>query len=270
MKTYKSVLAIAGSDSGGGAGIQADIKTISALHCFATTAITCVTAQNTLGVQAIEVLSANFVAKQIHSVLSDIGADAIKIGMLHNEQVIQNIIEALSQFSLPPIVLDPVMIATSGDVLIEKEAIEFLKKELIPKVTLITPNIHEASLLTHHKTRTVDEMKKACLEIAKLGVKNILIKGGDRQDDWATDVFYQTETQKFHLFTTPMIKTINTHGTGCSLSSAIATHLALGFEIQKAIELSKIYIQEAIFHGQDYQTGQGIGPIHHFWKKDKK
>jgi hydroxymethylpyrimidine/phosphomethylpyrimidine kinase len=265
IKNYHTVLSIAGSDSGGGAGIQADIKTISSLGCYAMTAITALTAQNTLGVQDVHGTSAEFVAKQIRSILSDIRTDAIKIGMLFDTDIVQAVTTSLTSFQETPIILDPVMVATSGDLLISKEAVEVLVKELVPLCEIITPNIHEAGVLAGLKVTTLEDMKGAAIRIADFGIENVLIKGGDRKARSAVDILYSSDTGRFEYFEESMIETQNTHGTGCSLSSAIASYRAKGNDIVESIRLSKEFIHGAIKTGKDYQLGGGKGPIHHFW-----
>lgn len=265
-KDYQTVLSIAGSDSGGGAGIQADIKTISALGCYPTVSITALTAQNTLGVQDVLGVSSDFVKRQLESILSDIKTDAIKIGMILNVDIVQSIAHLLGPYRKKiPIILDPVMIATSGDFLINQKAISALIEDLIPICEIITPNVYEANVLAGLKITTLEDMKIAAQKITDLGVKNVLVKGGDLKSEYAIDVFYSSDTNKFEYLKKIMIKTNNTHGTGCSLSSAIAAFRAKGYSIVDSIYLAKEFIHKAIQTGQEYQLGKGKGPIHHFW-----
>lgn len=265
-KVYPKVLIIAGSDSGGGAGIQADIKSVSACGAYASTAITAITAQNTLGVQAIEGLSNSIISKQITSVLSDIGADAIKIGMLHSKAVIQTVIEQLKKFSDIPIVIDPVMVATSGDRLLQKEAIVYLKNQLLPLGNILTPNIPEAELLLGKKINDFETLKAAAQDLGTQLNTAVYLKAGHFKGNTLVDVFYDNSNQECIELPSQRINTINTHGTGCSLSSAIAAYLAKGESSNNAVKMAKAYIQTAIESGSEYEIGQGNGPIHHFWK----
>lgn len=266
MKTLTKVLAIAGSDSGAGAGIQADIKTISALGCYATTAITALTAQNTLGVEGIFKVNGNFVKNQIQTVLNDIRTDAIKIGMLFNEDIIFQVYEVLKECKDISIVLDPVCISTSGHTLLEKNAIQSLKELLIPLCTLITPNIYEAQMLSKIEVKTLKDLKLSAQIISEIGAKNVFVKGGHLDSELAIDVLYKQEEKSFKIYESPKISTKNTHGTGCTLSSAIASHLALGYSLHEAIQLSKKYLQKALELGAKYKTGEGHGPLFHFAK----
>ena len=268
MKSYSTVLAIAGSDSGGGAGIQADIKTVTAIGCFATTAVTALTAQNTQGVQKIEKISAAFVSEQINSVLTDIGADCIKIGMLQNKEVMLSVSESLSQFPYIPVVLDPVMVATSGDCLLEQSAIEILRKILNQSV-LVTPNKHEAEILSGTELSSPKKIQDACKEIARYGAENVLIKGGDFDDESSTDTLYIKKDNRFIAFESPRIDTKNTHGTGCTYSSAIASYLAKGHDLEQSIRLAKEYILNAIKSGAHYSMGKGRGPVDHSWAQNR-
>lgn len=264
MKEYKTVLTIAGSDSGGGAGIQADIKTISALGCYAASAITALTAQNTREVTGIFPVSAEFVAKQIEAVLSDIEINAIKIGMLFNAEIISAVAETLEKYKVKNIVLDPVMISKSGNYLLQPDAISALKKYLFPLSTVVTPNLHEASALLNEEIKTSSQMESAAKKISKLGASSVLIKGGHLTDIQAKDVLYHQE--KFFWYEEKRIETCNTHGTGCTLSSSIASFLARGQELSQAVQSAKDYLQQALIHGADYKIGKGHGPVQHFWK----
>lgn len=269
MKTYNKILSIAGSDSGGGAGIQADIKSISANGGYASTAITAITAQNTLGVNSIFPVSVPTIKDQIESVLSDIGADAIKIGMLHSSAVILAVVEVLEKYNCKNIVLDPVMVATSGDLLLQEEAIESLKNFLIPKVKVITPNIPEAELLLGNKIK-FNEMRKSATLLAEKYKVSVILKAGHLDNEILKDVLYNFKSKKVSEFKNPKIKTKNTHGTGCSLSSAVATYLGNGDPLEVATEKSINYVHEAIVAGAKYQLGGGNAPIHHFYKQKTK
>ena len=278
------VLTIAGSDSGGGAGIQADLKTFHNLRVFGASAITALTAQNTLGVQGIFELPPEFVALQIRSVLSDIGTDAVKVGMLSNEGIIRAVASVLSEFKDShdregfPIVLDPVMVSKSGARLLREEAIEALKEELIPLATIITPNLDEAGVLVSGKVQDEEEMRGAARELWTMGAKNVLIKGGhlkrfshdhngestgqnvrpDRQKE-AIDILF--DGREFTTYRSAFIDTPHTHGTGCTLSSAIGSHLAHGKSVKEAIRLAKDYITLAI--RKAYPIGHGVSPLDH-------
>ncbi len=266
---YKRVMTIAGSDSGGGAGIQADIKTISACGCYATSAITAITVQNTLGVQGIHPVPTAILSEQIKAILEDIGTDAIKIGMLHNKQVIEAVAEILQEFALKNVVLDPVMVATSGDKLLEDEAIESLQKTLIPLVRVITPNIPEAEILLGRGIALQEEFPQIAQELAEKYNTSVLLKAGHLHADDLTDVLYDTENGTTTLLKSQRVETQNTHGTGCTLSSALASYLALGRPLSVAASFAKDYLIGAITKGQDYHIGAGHGPVHHFhrfWK----
>ncbi len=263
-KTYIKALTIAGSDSGGGAGIQADLKTFSALGCYGASAIAALTAQNTLGVQGILAVPPEFIAKQIRSVLDDIGADAIKIGMLHSAEVIEAVVSELKSYR-DPLVLDPVMVAKDGSLLLEKSAIDVITKKLFPIATIITPNIFEAEALLNRKIHTREEMEKAALDLAEWGSESVLIKGGHLAGDEGADCLYLVKEKKYHWFVSPAISTVNTHGTGCTLSAAIAAFLAHQCSLVEAVSKAKTYITAAIEKGGEYCLGQGHGPVHHFY-----
>lgn len=261
---YNSVLSIAGSDSGGCAGIQADIKSISACGAYAATVITATTAQNTLGVTDIHAIPISHIEKQLDAVLSDIQFGAVKIGMLHSCEVIKAVQEKLSAYKLKNIVLDPVMVTTSGHKLITDDAIECLKK-FLPHVSLITPNIPEAELLIDEEING-DNMEEMAKKIAENYKTSVLLKGGhiDADSNDMTDVFYEYSTGKTITITNPRIVTNNTHGTGCSLSSSIAAFLSLGDSIETAIKKGCAYVNKAIAAGQHKTLGHGNGPINHF------
>ncbi|MCX7270794.1 MAG: bifunctional hydroxymethylpyrimidine kinase/phosphomethylpyrimidine kinase [Burkholderiales bacterium] len=259
---YARVLSIAGSDSGGGAGIQADLKTFSALGCYGMTAITALTAQNTTGVQAIHGVPAVFLKAQLQSVLDDIGVDAVKIGMLHSPDVVEVVAWAIDHYGLKQVVLDPVMVATSGDRLIAQETVAVLVSELFPRVQLVTPNLDEASLLLQKNLSQIDELQPAGLELLAMGAKAVLLKGGHLQGDVLCDVLHQLGTDA-RVFQSTRIHSRNVHGTGCSLSSAIAAYLALGHDMHTAVEQARAFIRQAIASGAAVKTGEGHGPLNH-------
>ncbi|TDS15041.1 hydroxymethylpyrimidine/phosphomethylpyrimidine kinase [Maribacter caenipelagi] len=261
---YKSVLSIAGSDSGGCAGIQADIKSISACGAYAATVITATTAQNTTGVTDIHAIPIPHLEKQLDAVLSDIDFGAVKIGMLHSCEVIEVVQHKLSEYKAKNIVLDPVMVSTSGHKLIADDAIACLKS-FLPHVTLITPNIPEAELLIDEKIDS-DNMEEIAQKIGERFQVSVLLKGGhiDNGTIVMTDVFYVHETQKVKVITNPRVNTNNIHGTGCSLSSSIAAYLSLGYPMDDAITKGCNYVNQAIIAGKDKILGHGNGPINHF------
>jgi len=259
---YARVLSIAGSDSGGGAGIQADLKTFSALGCYGMTAITALTAQNTLGVQAIHGVPAAFLKTQLQSVLDDIGVDAVKIGMLHSPDVVEVVAWAIDHYRLTHVVLDPVMVATSGDRLIAQETVAVLVNELFPRAHLVTPNLDEASLLLQKNLSKVDELQNAALELLAMGANAVLLKGGHLPGDSLSDVL-QVQGSDTLVFEAARIPSRNVHGTGCSLSSAIAAYLALGHGLQQAVEQAREFIRHAIAQGATVKTGEGHGPLNH-------
>ena len=261
-KKYIRVLTIAGSDSGGGAGIQADLKTISALKCFGMSAITALTAQNTMGVQMIQSLPAEFIQAQINSVISDIGVDAIKIGMLERKEIIYAIAKNIQAIRCP-VVLDPVMFSKDGTQLISPDAINVMRDCLFPLSSIVTPNIPEAEYLAEFKIATIKDMESAAVKISKYGIKNVLIKGGHGTQKKCVDVLYQFDSHSFTYFSSKRIETKNTHGTGCTLSAAIAAELASGKELHQAISSAKRFLLKAIGSGKDYMIGNGHGPINH-------
>ena len=257
----KSVLTIAGSDSIGGAGIQADVKSITCNGCYAMTAITAMTAQNTLGVKSIQESSPEFLEDQIDAIFADIVPDAVKIGMVSNRKLIEIISRKLKEYGAKNIVLDPVMVATSGAKLISEDAIETLKENLIPLATLITPNIPESEILSGMKIETEEQMVYAAKHISEKFKTAVLVKGGHSIND-ANDVLYADG--KFLWFPQERIENSNTHGTGCTLSSAIASHLAKGEPIECAINSAKKYLTECLKAGLD--LGKGSGPLMHNYK----
>ena len=259
---YARVLSIAGSDSGGGAGIQADLKTFSALGCYGMTAITAITAQNTCGVTGIHGIPPEMLKAQIDAVVQDIGVDAVKIGMLHSPDVVHVVAEAIRTYQLPHVVLDPVMVATSGDRLIAQETVAVLVKELFPLAEVVTPNLDEAGWLLGRNIDGVDALDEAAQALRALGAPAALLKGGHLPGDWVVDVLALSDGTCQHL-ASQRISTHNGHGTGCTLSSAIASHLALGAPLPHAVERARAYILGAIAAGADVTTVHGHGPLHH-------
>ena len=265
MKKYKRVLSIAGSDPSGGAGIQADLKAFSACGCFGTTAIVAVVDENTVGVTGVHPIPVDFVVGQIKSVLDDIGADAIKIGMLHSSELIRAVRDTILPYNIKNIVLDPVMVATSGDRLLQEEAIETLKKDLIPHVRILTPNIPEAELILGHKIESQSDLPTLAQELGETYGISVLLKAGHLTDDKLIDVFYNVETKGILNLPSNRVYTKNTHGTGCTFSSAVAAYLAHGLSMDEAVTKAKNYMVMAIEKGAAYQIGKGHGPVHHFW-----
>ena len=259
MKPKSKILIIAGSDSSGGAGIQADIKTVTSLGSYAMTAITAVTIQNTTGVKSVIPINAREIEKQILFTCKDIKPDAIKIGMLHSSKVIISVIKALKKIRTSIIILDPVMVAKGGSRLINKKAIKILKEKLIKKAYLITPNIPEAEILTKIKIKSLKDMIFAANILLKFGAKNVLLKGGHRKTKSMEDVFLNKKEIK--IFKNKKIQTKNTHGTGCTLSSAIATFLSCGKPLKKSCELGVKYVNQAVGSNPNY--GKGYGPVNH-------
>jgi len=259
---YARVLTIAGSDSGGGAGIQADLKTFSALGCYGMTAITALTAQNTQGVQGIHAVPAAFLKMQLQSVLDDMGVDAVKIGMLHSPEIVEVVAWAIEHYQLKHVVLDPVMVATSGDRLIAEETIAVLVRELFPRVQLLTPNLDEAALLLNRPLHHADHLQEAAADLQAMGARGVLLKGGHLQGNEVVDVLAMPG-QAVVQFNAARIHSHNVHGTGCSLSSAIAAHLALGHTMPTAVDHARNFILQAIGHGAPVRTGLGHGPLNH-------
>ena len=259
MKPKSKILIIAGSDSSGGAGLQADIKTITALGSYAMTAITAITSQNTTGVKSIIAISPKEISKQIEFTSKDIKPDAIKIGMLHSAEVINAVLKSLKKTRVNKVILDPVMVAKDGTKLIDSYSIKILKSKLIKKVSLITPNIPEAEILTKKKIFSVDDMIQAARILMNLGAKNVLIKGGHLKSKIMCDIFLSQN--KLSVFKNKKINTKNTHGTGCTLSSAIATYYSCGKTLNKSCEMAINYVNHSIGTGPKY--GKGHGPINH-------
>ena len=259
MKIKSKILIIAGSDSSGGAGIQADIKTVTSLGCYAMTAITAITSQNTTGVLSILPVSAKNISQQIEFTSKDIKPDAIKIGMLHSTPVIRSVINSLKKISINKIILDPVMVAKGGAKLIDNRSIKILRNELIKKVSLITPNIPEAEILSGIQIKNTEDMILAAKLLIDMGAKNVLIKGGHSKSKFVIDIFVnKIEIVKFK---SKRYKTKNTHGTGCTLSSAITSFYSCGKTLKKSCEMAIKYVNQAISSGPKF--GKGNGPINH-------
>lgn len=266
---YKRVLTIAGSDSGGGAGIQADIKVISACACFATSAITAITAQNTLGIYDIFPIPNESLRKQIIAVLEDIGSDAVKIGMLLSSESVKVVADSLKKFNIKNIVLDPVIFASCGDNLLEEDAIDCLKKELFSCIRVITPNIPEAEILLGKKISSQAELSICAKELSNNRQISVYLKAGHIEADELIDIFYNAETDEIIELKAQRIDSKNTHGTGCTLSSALASFLAQGLSLNEAVKEAKYFTNNAIKEGLSYEIGSGHGPVHHFhefWK----
>lgn len=261
----KTALTIAGSDSGGGAGIQADLKTFSAHGVYGMSVITAVTAQNTQGVLAIQDIDQEIIEKQLEAVFEDLPVNSVKIGMVSKIETIQAIRNKLTYYKPEFIVLDPVMVSKSGHHLLKEESTATLLELLLPLATIITPNLPEAEVIVGREIHTHEEMEEAAVEIYKMGPKNVFIKGGHLKED-ATDILYDGE--KFTYFKQQRIDTKNTHGTGCTLSSAMASNLALGYSIEESVKKAKEYITLAIEHSLD--IGKGVGPTHHFYQLYEK
>ena len=259
---YARVLTIAGSDSGGGAGIQADLKTFAALGCYGMSAITALTAQNTVGVQGIHAVPASFLKAQIQSVMDDIGVDALKIGMLHEPGIVEVVAWAIDHYNIRQVVLDPVMVATSGDRLIAQETVQVLVRELFPRVSVVTPNLDEAQLLLGQPIADAQALEAAAQGLLAMGAKAVLLKGGHLVGDEVVDLLVQANGPTRRL-ASARIPSRNVHGTGCTLSSAIAAHLALGHGLEEAVVLARTFILSAIEQGAQVQTGQGHGPLNH-------
>jgi hydroxymethylpyrimidine/phosphomethylpyrimidine kinase len=265
-RQYCKVLTIAGSDSGGGAGIQADLKTFSAIGCYGMSVITALTAQNTRGVNGIHAIPPAFAVQQIEAVFSDMGADAVKIGMLYSAELIEAVAAALTKHSARKIVLDPVMVAQSGDKLLQDDAIEAIKTHLMPLADVVTPNIPEASVLCGRPLKQWSDIESAAETLAQHGSRSILIKGGHGDQNKSTDLLFLARENRFVSLTADRIATNNNHGTGCTLSSAIAGYMAKGNDIEDAIQKAKTFMNQAIAAGAAYKLGHGHGPVHHFFQ----
>jgi hydroxymethylpyrimidine/phosphomethylpyrimidine kinase len=253
-------LTIAGSDSGGGAGIQADLKTFAALNVYGMSAITAITAQNTCGVSAVQGINPDIVAAQIRAVAADIGVSAAKTGMLFSAEIIQAVATTVRELHVPFLVVDPVMVATSGDRLLQRAAEESLRQDILPLATVVTPNLAETEVLVGRKVTSLDEMRAAAEQIVAEGARAVVVKGGHAVTK-ATDVFF--DGQRMELLQSEIIETANTHGTGCTLSAAICAYLARGTALFEAVQRAKAYITGALRHS--LTIGQGSGPVGHFW-----
>ena len=263
----KRAMTIAGSDSGGGAGIQADLKTFAALGVYGTSVLTAITAQNTRSVDKVVELDPDMVSAQIDTVMSDIGADAVKTGMLANGEIIRVVAERVTSLEMPNLVVDPVMVAKSGDRLLKDQAVDAYRIDLIPLALVVTPNIPEAEVLVGYSIETDDDVHRAARDIGKMGVANVVIKGGHREGA-VTDLLYSEGLVR--EFTSPRIDSKNTHGTGCTFASAIAAYLARGRSVEQAVFHAKEYVIEAIKAA--FTMGKGHGPLNHFyasWKTDE-
>lgn len=262
--TVPVTLTIAGSDSSSGAGIQADLKTFSALESYGCSAVTAITAQNTQGVQEVVLLSPEIIIAQCESIMTDFSVSAIKTGMLGNREIILALAEYFESYdAIPPIILDPVMVSTSGASLLSKDAIDVLKHQLIPKASLITPNLYEAAALLETKLpNSIDEMKALLDDLLDLGSQAVLLKGGHLKEEKCTDLFF--DGNEVFCVNTPFVSTKNTHGTGCTLSAAITAYHAKGYSAQNAIIKAKSYVYQSLLHADSLHVGQGYGPVHHF------
>ena len=266
MKTVPRAMTIAGSDSGGGAGIQADLKTFAALGVYGTSVLTAITSQNTLRVTDVMELPTSLIASQIDAVLSDIGTDAVKTGMLSSSAIIETVAEKIREHGLRVLVVDPVMVAKGGDRLLQEEAVEALRNTLLPLAQVVTPNAPEAQVLTGREVRTLDDARDAARELVAMGARAAVVKGGHLEGP-ATDILY--DGKDFRLFTTQRIETTSVHGTGCTFASAIAAGLAKGLTVRDALAHAKSYVTAAI--RQAFPMGQGHGPLNHFhmlWEED--
>ena len=264
-KRHPTVLSIAGFDGSGGAGIQADLKTFSALGCYGTTALTALPIQNTQGVRSVYAISPTCVEEQIKAILDDIDVDAVKIGMLHRREIVEAVARVLSRSRPVKIVLDPVMVAKSGDFLLLPDAIAAMKQHLFPITTVLTPNLPETSALLESKIEAKAQMEKAALELAQLGPVAVVVKGGHLHDRCDDCLCLKNSEPAFHWFSNAKIDTHNTHGTGCTFSAAIAAFLARGFSIIDSVEQAKNYLTRSIEAGAKVKIGRGNGPVHHFY-----
>jgi hydroxymethylpyrimidine/phosphomethylpyrimidine kinase len=256
-------LTIAGSDSGGGAGIQADLKTFAALGVYGASVISAVTAQDTQRVYGFVEMEPSFVAQQIDAVLGDIGADAVKTGMLASVPIIEAVAERMKHWNVTNLVVDPVMVAKGGDKLLHDDAVTALREKLLPLSLVVTPNLPEAEVLVGREIKTWDDMREAAFEIRSWGAANVVIKGGHREDDLAaTDLLY--DGKDYREYSTNRVKTQNTHGTGCTFASAIAATLAKGDSVHNAVAAAKAFVTKAL--QESYSIGHGHGPVHHFYR----
>ncbi len=264
MRHYKRTLTIAGSDPSGGAGIQADLKTFSACGCYGMSAVTAVVDEDTVRVMGVHPIPVEFVCGQIRTVVEDIGVDAVKIGMLHSSELIMGVRDTLARYDIRNIVLDPVMVATSGDPLLQHEAVRTLRDELVPRARIITPNIPEAEILLGRKIESQEELPECARELSQGGRVSVLLKAGHLHDEELIDILYNAETAETVPLRSRRLATRNTHGTGCTLSSAVAAFLAHGYSLTEAVIRAKEYIVRAIGAGAEYEIGHGHGPVHHF------
>jgi hydroxymethylpyrimidine/phosphomethylpyrimidine kinase len=266
-KRYKTMLTIAGSDSGGGAGIQADLKTASATGVYGASVITSLTAQNTLGVRGIHAVPADFVRAQAEAVLDDIGADAVKLGMLPTPEIVETVARVIEKYRIEHVVLDPVMIATSGDALISEEAVEKIVTRLLPLVQVTTPNIPEAEFITGISLGVArdNDFRRLARGFFDRGARAVLLKSGHLEAAQAEDILFDGTADGEFRYPYLKVNTPNTHGTGCTLSAAIASFLALGFALPEAVGRAEDYVHAAVAAGADYALGSGHGPVHHFW-----
>jgi len=267
--TYPVVLTVAGFDGSGGAGIQADIKTISALGCYGTSVLTALPVQNTLGVAHIHPFPPDLIAQQLISLLPDIEPQAIKMGMIHTASIASIIAEQLALYPHIPVVFDPVMVSSSGHRLMEENTVQTIIDTLFPSVTLLTPNLDEAALLAHMAVETVEDMHIASRKIKNLGCQSVLLKGGHMKSDTLTTI-YLAPDGSIHEFQSQKIESMNTRGTGCTLSAAIAAYVARGEGFLSAIKHAQDYVHQAIFHSKDLVIGKnGKGPLNHFFDLKK-
>ena len=260
-KPVPKAMTIAGSDSGGGAGVQADLKTFAALGVYGASTLTAITAQNTVAVTAVHELPVDLIAAQIDAVVTDIGVDAVKTGMLSSAAIVETVAAAVQRHALTHLVVDPVMIAKSGDALLRPEAVNALRDRLLPLAAVVTPNLPEAETLTGLSITTDADIRRAAEQIVGRGARAVVVKGGHRAGP-AVDLFY--DGVRFQEFSAPRVDTRNTHGTGCTFAAALAAGLAQGQDLMAAVAQAKDYVTEAIRHA--YPLGQGHGPLHHFYK----
>ena len=261
VEPVRKAMTIAGSDSGGGAGIQADLKTFAALGVYGTSVLTAITAQNTVGVTAVHEVPTEIIIAQIDAVLTDIGADAVKTGMLASSAIIETVAGEMERRQVRWLVVDPVMVAKSGDSLLREDAVDVLRSRLLPLAAVVTPNIPEAEALTETKIDSDAGMRRAAEKIVRMGARTVVVKGGHREGP-ATDLFY--DGSGFREFSAPRIDTANTHGTGCTFASAVAAGLARGMDVADSVALAKDYVTEAI--RRSFPIGRGHGPLNHFYK----
>ena len=264
MMTQSSVpkaMTIAGSDSGGGAGIQADLKTFAALGVYGTVTLTAITAQNTVGVYGVHEIPTDMIVAQMDAVMSDIGADAVKTGMLSSQEIVEVVAAQVAKHGIRSLVVDPVMVAKSGDALLRDDAVNAVCTKLVPLAAVVTPNIPEAEALTGTTIESDDDVREAARRIVSMGARTVVVKGGHREGP-AADVLY--DGSEFQVFTAPRINTVNTHGTGCTFASAVAAGLAQGKSVEEAVGQAKEYVTEAI--RASFPIGQGHGPLNHFYK----